>query len=327
MILVAGGAGYIGSHFCKALRREGVPHVALDNLEKGHAESLCGTDLIQADLRDRDSIRRAIEGRPITLVAHFAASIEVGESVADPAAFWMNNTIGAWNLLEEMRRAGIERFIFSSTAAVYGEPQVVPIPEDHPKVPTSPYGETKLAVERMLESYDKAYGLKSVRFRYFNACGADPDGEIGEDHRPESHLIPLAIFAALGRRPALRLFGTDYPTPDGTCIRDYVHVDDLAEAHVIAARHLLGGGESRVYNLGSGQGFSVREVLTAVEQAVGRPVPVQEAPRRPGDPARLVADSQAIRRDWGWAPKHDRLEDIARHAARWFEKFPEGYSH
>jgi len=224
-----------------------------------------------------------------------------------------------------MRLAGIAQFVFSSTAAVYGEPQQVPIPEGHPKNPTSPYGETKLAVEQALAAYDRAYGFKSVVLRYFNACGSDHEGKLGEDHRPETHLIPCALRAAAGRNPALTLFGTDYDTPDGTCVRDYVHVEDLATAHLLALKHLAQGGESRTYNLGSGKGFSVREIIAACEEASGRPIPVTLAGRRPGDPARLVADSSAIRRDWGWEQKWTDVTDIATHAWNWMEANPEGY--
>lgn len=325
MVLVCGGAGFIGSHMCALLRREGIEHTAFDSLEKGHRNALCGTPLIQGDLRDRGSIREALAAGNFTQVMHFAASIEVGESVKDPAAFWQNNFIGAWNLLEEMRHAGIGQFVFSSTAAVYGEPQQVPIPEGHPKNPTSPYGETKLAVEQALAAYGRAYGLKSVVLRYFNACGSDPGARLGEDHRPETHLIPCALRAAAGRNPALTLFGTDYDTPDGTCIRDYVHVEDLASAHLLALKHLAQGGESRTYNLGSGSGFSVKEIISACEEASGRAIPVTLAGRRAGDPARLIADSSAIRSDWGWEPQWTNVVDIARHAWNWMEAHPEGY--
>jgi UDP-glucose 4-epimerase len=266
-----------------------------------------------------------LKGRQFNAVIHFAAYIEVGESVKDPAAFWTNNVFGTAALLKWMAANGQPPIVFSSTAAVYGEPQQVPIPESHPKAPASPYGETKLAVERILAAYDSAYGQKSVVLRYFNACGADPDGVLGEDHRPETHLIPRCLLAAAGRAPELTLFGVDYPTPDGTCIRDYVHVEDLAEAHVLALNHLAKGGDSRYYNLGSGEGFSVKEVIDACEEASGRKIPVRLAERRPGDPARLIADSSAIRRDWGWSPQYTSLPETASHAWQWMSGHPEGY--
>jgi UDP-glucose 4-epimerase len=238
----------------------------------------------------------------------------------------MNNTSAVIELLEAMRNAGISKFVFSSTAAVFGEPHYVPIDEAHPKNPTSPYGDSKLFVERILEAYDTAHDLKSVCLRYFNAAGADPESCIGEDHDPETHLVPVAILAAAGRKPALKLFGTDYDTPDGTCVRDYVHVLDLAEAHLLAVRHLREGGESRRYNLGNGQGFSVREVIETVSRVTGKEVPFEEAPRRAGDPARLIATSDAIRNAWGWEPRYPELETIVRHAWQWHESHPDGYA-
>ena len=325
MVLVCGGAGFIGSHMCALLRREGIEHAAFDSLEKGHKEALQSTELIEGDLRDRASIKAALTSGRFSQVMHFAASIEVGESVREPSYFWNNNFIGTWNLLEEMREAGIQQFVFSSTAAVYGEPQQIPIPENHPKAPTSPYGETKLAVERMAASYDSAYGLKSVVLRYFNACGSDSTGILGEDHRPETHLIPCALRAAAGKADALTLFGTDYDTPDGTCLRDYVHVEDLASAHLLALKHLASGGGSRTYNLGSGSGYSVKEVIDACQAASGREIPVKISGRRAGDPARLIADSSAIRNDWGWQPRWTELVDMASHAWMWMDRNPEGY--
>jgi UDP-glucose 4-epimerase len=256
---------------------------------------------------------------------HFAAYISVGESERLPEKYWGNNTSGVLNILEAALHADVRKLVFSSTAAIFGEPQYVPIDENHPKAPTSCYGDTKLAVERMLENFDRAHGLKSVCLRYFNAAGADPSGMIGEDHDPEEHLIPLAISAAMGRRPSLKVFGTDWDTPDGTCVRDYIHVADLADAHLLAVNHLRGGGESRQYNLGNGRGFSVREVLDTVGRVAGRPVPAEDAPRRPGDPAKLIASSEAIRRHWGWAPRFPELESIVEHAWQWHEGHPHGY--
>lgn len=326
MILVIGGAGYIGSHMALKLRSAGVPHLIFDNLEQGHRAAIRESPLFEGDLRNADDLRRCFRDHPaIDVVVHFAAYISVGESVHEPARYFHNNTTAVIGLLDVMRESGIDKFVFSSSAAIFGEPQYVPIDEKHPKAPESPYGESKLIVERVLEAYDVAYQTRSVCLRYFNASGADPEGRIGEDHRPESHLIPLALLAAAGRRPALKLFGTDYPTPDGTCVRDYIHVDDLAAAHLLAIQHLRSGGESRRYNLGNGTGFSVREVLESVARVVGRPVPVEEAPRRPGDPAVLVAASDQIRQDWGWTPQVPDLDTIVRHAWQWLEANPNGY--
>lgn len=326
MILVVGGAGYIGSHMVRLLREAGEPHLVLDNLEQGHRTAIGTSPFAQADLRDRASLDRVFAAHPeIDAVIHMAAYIAVGESEREPGKYWANNTAGVLNLLEAMRRARVDKLVFSSTAAVFGEPQYTPIDEAHPKDPTSVYGDTKLAVERMLGGYDRAHGLRSVCLRYFNACGASPDSTIGEDHHPEEHLVPLAILAAMGRRGALKVFGTDWPTPDGTCVRDYVHVLDLAAAHLLAIRHLRSGGGSRKYNLGSGKGFSVREVLDAVGRVAGKPVPADDAPRRAGDPAVLIASSAAIREAWGWTPEFDDLDTIVRHAWAWHASHPNGY--
>ncbi len=326
MILVVGGAGYIGSHMLALLRRTGNDHLVFDNLEQGHAAALLGSPLEIGDLRNPSDLDRVFQSHPnIDVVMHFAAYISVGESVREPAKYWENNTAGVLNLLGAMRAAGVSKFVFSSTAAVFGEPLYVPIDEDHPKHPTSPYGQTKLAVEHILDEFDTAYGLRSVALRYFNAAGADPDGQIGEDHHPEEHLIPVAMEAAMGKRPMLKVFGTDYDTPDGTCVRDYIHVCDLADAHLLALRHLQDGGDSRRYNLGNGRGFSVREVISAVEKACGMPVPSQDDARRPGDPGRLIASSERIRRDWGWAPKRPDLAQIVSDAWSWRARHPNGY--
>lgn len=325
MILVVGGAGYIGSHMCKRLREAGEAHVVFDNFEQGHRAALMGSPSMQGDLRNPADLERAFAEHSIDVVMHFAAYISVGESVREPGKYWRNNTAGVLNLLEAMRGAGVSKFVFSSTAAIFGEPEYVPIDEGHPKAPTSPYGQSKLAVEAMLGDYDMGHELKSVCLRYFNAAGASPDGELGEDHTPEEHLIPVAMQAALGRRAGLKLFGTDYPTPDGTCVRDYIHILDLAEAHLLAVKHLRSGGDSRRYNLGNGVGFSVREVIEMVERVSGLSIPCEEAPRRPGDPATLVAASDCIRADWGWSPKYPELETIVRHAWAWFESRPNGY--
>lgn len=326
MILVVGGAGYIGSHMVRLLRGAGEPHLVLDNLEQGHQAAIGDSPFVQADLRDRASLDRVFAAYPeIDAAIHMAAYIAVGESEREPGKYWENNTAGVLNLLEAMRAAGVGKLVFSSTAAVFGEPKYTPIDEAHPKDPTSVYGDTKLAVERMLAGYERAHGLRSVCLRYFNACGAAPDATIGEDHHPEEHLVPLAIAAAMGRRAALKVFGTDWPTPDGTCVRDYVHVLDLAAAHLLAIRHLRGGGESRKYNLGSGRGFSVREVLDSVGRVAGKTVPAEDAPRRPGDPAVLIASSAAIHAAWGWTPEYPDLDTIVRHAWAWHASHPDGY--
>jgi UDP-glucose 4-epimerase len=326
MILVLGGAGYIGSHMLQLLRDQGEEHLVFDNLEQGHREAVRESRLFVGDLRNAEDLRRVFRENPtIDTVMHFAAYIAVGESVREPGRYFHNNTAAVLGLLEVMREFGIGRFVFSSTAAIFGEPRYVPIDEDHPKNPTSPYGDSKLFVERILQAFDTAHGLKSVCLRYFNAAGADPEARIGEDHDPETHLIPLAIWAAQGKVPALKIFGTDYDTPDGTCVRDYIHILDLAQAHLLAVRHLREGGSSRQYNLGNGQGFTVRQVLDTVERVSGKPVPHEDAPRREGDPARLIAASDRIREDWGWEPRFPRLETIVEHAWHWHATHPSGY--
>lgn len=324
MILVVGGAGFIGSHMCKALEAAGEPFFVLDNLERGHEAALRGARLVRCDLRDKEAVADVFRQNEVEAVVHFAAYIEVGESVAAPAKFYENNVMGTWNLLEAMRGAGVDKLVFSSTAAVYGEPVEVPIPESHPTRPTNPYGETKLAVERMLSAYGSAYGVRSVALRYFNAAGADPDGEIGEDHRPETHLIPRILLSVLGRAE-FKVFGDDYDTPDGTCVRDYVHVCDLASAHLGALSYLRSGGTSTAFNLGNGVGFSVKEVVDAVSEVTGHAVDPDVAPRREGDPARLVASSEAARRVLGWEPRCPGLDQIVAHAWAWYRSRPTGY--
>jgi UDP-glucose 4-epimerase len=316
MILVTGGAGFIGSHFVRRLQELGRDCAVFDSLEKGHADAVGGAELIQGDLRRPEEVDQAFAGRRIEAVVHFAAYIVVPESVDRPEMYWENNFQGTKNLLDAMERHGVGQIVFSSTAAVYGNPESERIGEDHPRRPINPYGETKSAAEDEMRSRP---GIRTVCLRYFNACGAHPSGELCERHDPETHLIPLAIWAAAGRRPALRLFGTDYPTPDGTCIRDYVHVCDLAEAHVLALDHLGSGGGNRAYNCGSGAGFSVREVAEAVERVIGAPLPMEEAPRREGDPARLVADSFRLREELGWSPKRESLDLIVEDAWRAFQ--------
>ena len=319
-VLVAGGAGYIGSHTCKALAAGGFLPVVYDNLSTGHRGFVRWGPLVEGDLLDQRTFEHTFtEHRPVA-VLHFAACAYVGESFEDPAKYYSNNVTGALRLLDAARSAGNVPIVFSSTCAVYGEPATLPITEDTALLPVNPYGRTKLAIEHALSDYDAAYGLRSARLRYFNAAGCDPDGEIGESHDPETHLIPRAILAAMGRLEELSLFGDDYPTPDGTAIRDYVHVCDLASAHVAAVRHLLGGGESVAVNLGTGHGCSVREIVDAVERVTGLDVPYRIVPRRHGDPAVLVADGSGAERLLGFSPVHSDIETIVRTAHAWLAR-------
>ena len=323
-MLVTGGAGYIGSHSVKALRQAGHDVVVFDNLSAGHREATLGAPLVLGDIRDVDAVRRALRESGATAVMHFAARLVVSESVHDPAGYYLNNVTGTLATLEAMAAEGCRQFVFSSTCAVYGEPTSVPLTESHPTVPVSPYGQTKLAVEQALPHFERAYGIRSIRLRYFNAAGADPDGELGEDHDPEIHLIPRALDAARGGLP-FELFGEDYPTPDGTCIRDYVHVTDLADAHVRALSRLLEGGASSTYNVGAEQPSSVREVLAAVERVTGHRVPFTSAARRPGDPAALYASSARAREELGWVPQRVSIETIVEDAWRWHSTHPQGF--
>jgi UDP-glucose 4-epimerase len=324
-VLVTGGAGYIGSHAVKALVQSGHGVVVIDNLSAGHRRAVAqDVPLVEADVHDSTVVRSVIREHRVDVVMHFAAWLDVGESVRRPAAYYHNNVVGTLALLDAMAEERVSRLVFSSTCAVYGEPQSVPINESNAERPLSPYGETKLAVERALGHFGRAYGLRSAILRYFNAAGADPDGEIGEDHSPEIHLIPRAIEAASGG-PPLQVFGDDYPTPDGTCVRDYVHVMDLAEAHVRAVDALSGSAESAIYNVGTGRGWSVREVIETVSRVAGRPVVWVPAPRRPGDPAALYASSAKLQRELGWEPRYPDLETIVRHALQWHQSHPQGY--
>lgn len=323
-ILVTGGAGYIGSHVVDRLVREGHQVHVLDTLEKGHREAVhpkAGFTL--GDCGDAALLDQLLGQGAFEAALHFAAYIEAGESMVDPGRFFVNNTARALVLLDRLAAHGVAKFLFSSTAATYGDPQYTPIDEDHPKDPTNAYGYAKLLVEGALEWMHRLKGFASVSLRYFNASGCG--GELGEDHHPETHLIPLVLEVAQGRRASLKVFGTDYPTPDGTCVRDYIHVLDLASAHV-AALGALGPGQRRVYNLGNGKGYSVREVIEAARRVTGHPIPVEEAPRRPGDPAVLVASSDRIRRELGWEPAHPSLDDIIHSAWTWKQRFPEGYA-
>ncbi len=319
-ILVVGGGGYIGSHIVAALSEAGYAPVTLDNLYSGYRDAVIAGDFIEGDLNDRELLNRVLDAHDFIGVMHFAAHIEVNESVRDPAKYYRNNVASTQNLLDAMVRYGVNAFIFSSTAAIFGEPQYVPIDEQHPKAPVNPYGRSKWMVEQLLEDYDHAYGLKSCALRYFNAAGADPHRRLGERHQPESHLIPLVLQAANGRREFITLFGTDYNTPDGTCIRDYIHVSDLCDAHLLALEQLTQGGDSDRYNLGNGQGYSVQEVIDAAAKVTGREIPVVRGERRPGDPARLVADSAHAQSKLGWTSRFADLDTIIAHAWGWEQK-------
>ncbi|WP_068784669.1 UDP-glucose 4-epimerase GalE [Paenibacillus phocaensis] len=325
-ILVTGGAGYIGSHTVAALLEQGKEVVVVDNLQTGHRESLLGGKLYEGDLRDKALLAKLFAENEIEAVIHFAANSLVGESMKDPVKYFDNNVYGTLCLLDAMDQANVRKIVFSSTAATYGEPEKVPIEESDPTQPTNVYGETKLTMERMMAWFDQVLGIKYVSLRYFNAAGAHESGKIGEDHRPESHLIPLIIQAALGQRPSIQVFGDDYNTPDGTCVRDYIHVSDLADAHLRAVDHLLGGGESDVFNLGNGQGFSVKEVIETVKDVTGRDFPVVISPRRAGDPAVLIASSDKARRVLGWNPTRNQLTNIIESAWQWHNSHPNGYN-
>jgi UDP-arabinose 4-epimerase len=316
-ILVTGGAGYVGSHACKALAGAGYRPVVYDNLSRGHRQAVRWGPLVEGDLHDRDRLAAAMRSHRVAAVMHFAAFAYVGESVTDPEIYYTNNLGGSLALLGAMREAKVDQIVFSSTCAVYGVPEQVPIRETTAKAPLNPYGETKLAIERALHWYAAAYGMRYAALRYFNAAGADPDGEIGEEHEPETHLIPLVLRAALGRGDPVEIYGTDYPTRDGTAIRDYIHVSDLAEAHVRALGHLAGSGDSAALNLGTGNGCSVREVIAAVERVGGGKVPQREVGRRPGDPPELVADPAIARSLLGWQPRHSDLDTIIGTALAW----------
>ena len=316
-ILVVGGAGYIGSHMVKMLLAAGYKVVTFDNLSGGYQDAVLGGDFVFGNLEDRPSLEHLFTSYHFDAVMHFASFIQVGESVINPSKYYQNNVVATLNLLDTMVIYNVKPFIFSSTAAIFGEPQYVPIDEQHPKQPINPYGLSKWMIEQILSDYDSAYGLKSICLRYFNAAGADPDGELGERHDPETHLIPLVLQAASGRRDAITIYGQDYDTPDGTCLRDYIHITDLCQAHLLALEQLLNGADSSAYNLGNGAGFSVKEIIDIAEKVTDKKIPVIMGERRDGDPARLVADSKLAKTVLDWQPQYADLATIIAHAWQW----------
>ncbi|KAF5091079.1 UDP-glucose 4-epimerase [anaerobic digester metagenome] len=325
-ILVCGGAGYIGSHVVRVLVERGYQVVVLDNFSTGHLGAVPKEAVIEeGDIRDRVFLGQVFQAHPIDCVMHFCANSLVGESMVEPLKYYHNNVYGTLCLLETMVEQEVTRFVFSSTAAVYGEPEQSPITENSSKKPTNTYGETKLAVEKMLPWLDQAYGLKAMTFRYFNAAGAHPSGEIGEDHNPETHLLPLILKTALGQRDKISIFGENYPTPDGSCIRDYIHVMDIAAAHILGMEKLLAGGESNIYNLGDGKGFSVKEVIDRTRAITGKAFAVEIADRRAGDPVELIASSEKAHQELGWKPAHSDLDTIIKTAWKWHQNHPQGY--
>jgi UDP-glucose 4-epimerase len=325
-VLVTGGAGYIGSHAVKELLRRNLKTIVLDDLSQGHRQAVKGSALVVERLQNEKALVRLIERFNITDVIHFAASSLVGESMKDPQKYYCNNVCGTLSLLRAMLSRGVKRIIFSSTASVYGEAEETPITEEARSAPTNVYGRSKWMIEEILRDYARAYDIRYVSLRYFNVAGADESGELGEDHSPETHLIPIIMEVLLGRRDHLDLYGTDYPTEDGTCIRDYIHVTDLAVAHILSLQWLESGGLSRVYNLGNGSGFSNRQVIATAERAAGSKIAVREADRRPGDPAVLVASSERIQSELGWRPRCSDLESIITSAWRWHSGHPEGFT-
>lgn len=319
-VIVAGGAGYIGSHMVRMLLESGCQPVVVDNLATGHGEAVRGAAFRDGDIGDAGFMRAVLREFQPQCVMHFAAASLVGESMTAPAKYWRNNLVQTLGLLDTMLACGVRQFIFSSTAAVYGNPVEVPITEQHPQRPINPYGNSKLAVETALQDYDKAYGLRSITLRYFNAAGAHPDGTLGERHEPETHLIPLVLQVASGRRAEIARFGSGFPTPDGSCIRDYIHVQDLCTAHLLALRRLAEGAPTAIYNLGNGSGHSVNEVIAAARRVTGHPIPVRDDPPRAGDPPVLVADASRAREALGWVPQYPDIETIIAHAWQWERK-------
>jgi UDP-glucose 4-epimerase len=326
-ILVCGGAGYIGSHAVSELLDKGEEVIVVDSLQKGHQQAVLeGAKFCIGDLRDEAFLNDVFTAHNIEAVVHFAADSLVGESVENPLKYYDNNVYGALCLLRTMVKHDVKKIVFSSTAATYGEAENFPILENDPTEPTNPYGETKLAIEKMLKWSEQAYGMNYVVLRYFNVAGAHMDGKLGEDHTPETHLIPIILQVALGKREYISIFGEDYDTHDGTCIRDYIHVTDLADAHLLAIDKLRRDGTSGTYNLGNGNGFTVKEVIEAARKVTGHPIPAKTAPRRPGDPAKLVASSEKAMKDLGWQPRYTTLEQMIESAWKWFEKHPNGYN-
>ncbi len=323
-ILVVGGAGYIGSHMVKRLLQDGHEVIVVDNLSTGYQDAVLAKSFYQVDIANQFEITQVFNDHAIDAVFHFASYIQVGESVTAPAKYYENNVSATLTLLKAMVEADVKKFVFSSTAAVFGNPEYSPIDEAHPKHPINPYGHSKLMVEQILQDFDRAYGLKSVCLRYFNAAGADPEGLLGERHEPETHLIPLVLQAASGRRDAISVFGQDYETHDGTCVRDYIHIVDLAEAHLKAVDYLNAGNPSRAFNLGNGNGFSVKEIIQAAEEVTGKKIPVKFSERREGDPATLVADASAAKEILGWKPQCSDVKTIIEHAWAWEQKHPWG---
>lgn len=324
-VLVTGGAGYIGSHTVRELLKKGYQVLVVDNLSRGHRASVTGALVEAGDILNKKMLGHIMREHEIRAVVHFAASSLVGESMQEPAAYYRNNLLGGLSLLDTMVEERVPYLVFSSTAAVYGETETMPLKEEQPTEPSNPYGSTKLALERAIRWYGEAYGLKYITLRYFNAAGADPAGDIGEDHTPETHLIPLVIKVALGQLPCVSIFGKDYPTPDGTCVRDYIHVSDLARAHLLALEALAAGADSNIYNLGNGSGYSVLEVIRAVETVAGKKVKVEFTERRPGDPAILIASCEKARRELGWRPYYTGLPAIIESAWRWHSCRPAGF--
>lgn len=322
-VLVVGGAGYIGSHMVKMLSKAGHDVTTLDNLSNGYKDAVKYGDFVEGDIADAQLLNKLFSESRFDGVMHFASYIQVGESVEKPSMYYRNNVTNTQTLLDAMIENGVKNFIFSSTAATFGEPDYTPIDETHSQKPINPYGHSKLMVEQILADFDRAYDLKSVSLRYFNAAGADPEGELGERHIPETHLIPLVLQAASGRRDNIMIFGTDYDTPDGTCVRDYIHINDLCSAHLLGLEHLVAGGESKAYNMGNGQGYSIKELIDIAKKVTGVDFEVKLGERRDGDPARLVADSSLLQKELGWKPEYADLETIMRHAWEWEQKYDE----